>query len=105
MKIGVDLVSIRRFSRIRKTEYRSWKRVFSEAEWRYSFKDAHFASHLAGIFAAKEAAMKATGKPARDRFRNIEVGYKNGAPSLNLSKSAVSISHDKTYAIACVLLS
>ena len=105
MKLGIDIVSIRRFSKIKKTDYQSWTRVFSKSEWRYSFKDAHFADHLAGIFAAKEAALKAVGKPARDRFRTIAVSYTKGAPTLNIPTSAVSITHDGGYAVACVFIS
>lgn len=104
MRLGIDLVSIRRFKNIHKADYRAWDRVFSEAEWEYGFKDVHTASHLAGIFAAKEAAMKATGKTGKEYFRYFKVTHKESAPCVNIKKSALSISHDGQYAIACVMV-
>lgn len=104
MKIGIDIVAVRRFKNIRRTDYQAWSRVFNEAEWEYSFKDVHTASHLAGIFAAKEAAMKATGKTGKEYFSYFKVTRKEGAPFINITKGALSISHDGQYAIACVVV-
>lgn len=66
--------------------------------------------HLAGIIAAKEAFFKALG--ILPKFREVEIGYeKSGKPKLIVSpqfqtfkSSDVSISHDKDYAMAFVVL-
>ena len=82
-----------------------WDRVFSEAEWAYAFRDAKSAQHLAGIFAAKEAAMKAYGRAGVKEFRSFEVRHNaSGAPALAVRGSSLSISHDKHMAIAVVLV-
>jgi len=78
------------------------------------------ATHLAGLFAAKEAAMKAlgTGWAAGIGFRQIEVERESGgAPRLRLHGAAeerarllgvdrthVSITHDGRSAVAVVIL-
>ncbi len=103
--IGVDLISIKKFRKIKRSDYGHWERVFSSKEWAYAFGDASSAEHLAGMFAVKEAAMKATGAVGVKNYRKFEVSHaKNGAPKLNLSKSKVSISHDRNYAVAVVLV-
>ena len=105
MRVGIDIVRIRRFAKIKKGDYKFWKTVFSENEWRYCFKDANFADHLAGVFALKEAALKAMGVSSIAQIRKLKVGHLKGSPSVNLPKSAASVSHDGEYAVACVILS
>ncbi|MFA6536532.1 MAG: 4'-phosphopantetheinyl transferase superfamily protein [Candidatus Paceibacterota bacterium] len=106
MNIGVDLVAIKKFHKIKAHDYKHWSRVFSMLEWEYAFKDGLSASHLAGIFAAKEAAMKATGLVGVENYRKFEVRHdKLGAPKLNLKGSKLSLSHDQGLAIAFVLAS
>ena len=106
MNIGVDLVSVVRFRKIRQADYTRWTHVFSEKEWAYAFGDARSAEHLAGIFAAKEAAMKAYGKASVKKFRLFEVRHdsSSGAPALTRRGASLSISHDKNMAIAVVLV-
>ena len=66
--------------------------------------------HLSGIIAAKEAFFKALG--IIPRFRDVQIGYeKSGKPKLIAAPSLqkftscdVSISHDKDYAVAFVVL-
>ena len=66
--------------------------------------DNNSAQHLAGIFAVKEATMKALGKTGKEQFKKIEVKHlKSGAPRLTFKRSCVSISHDKNTAIAVVI--
>lgn len=114
--IGIDTV---RISRIEKAiENAAFvNRVFTDAEQSYCNAKPNSAQSYAGIFCAKEAAVKALGigfgggvMPA-----DIEVMHENnGAPKLNfycgaveLFKpyiSSVSISHDGDYAVAAVEL-
>ncbi len=105
MKLGIDLVSASRFKKIRKTDYRHWQRVFTPKEWAYAFKDVHFAEHLAGIFAAKEAAMKTAGVAGPGHFLDWEVRHKkSGQPEIiygrGKKKVILSIGHDADLAIA-----
>ena len=105
MNIGIDLVAVRRFKKIKKSQYGVWNRVFSEQEWDYAFHDTHSAQHLAGMFAAKEAAMKASGKTGIENMNMFEIAHTpQGAPRLNKRGYCVSISHDHAYAIAVVLV-
>jgi holo-[acyl-carrier protein] synthase len=67
------------------------------------------AEHLAGVIAAKEAFFKALG--LIPKFRDVKITYeKSGKPKLltslsqTFTSSDVSISHDKDYAIAFVVL-
>lgn len=104
MKIGVDITSIKKFARIKKVDYKYWSRVFSEEEWEYAFQDNKSREHLAGIFAVKEASMKAMNRIGVKNFRKFEILHgKNGIPKLNINKCKVSVSHDKNMAIAVVV--
>lgn len=105
MNIGVDLISVRKFGKIKRADYKPWSRVFSPREWKYAFGDASSAEHLAGIFAAKEAAMKATGFTGVKNYRKFEITHAlSGAPKINIKGGKVSISHDRNAAIAVVLV-
>ena len=106
MNIGVDLIEIKRFKKIKRVDYAYWKRVFSALEWGYAFKDASSAEHLAGMFAVKEAAMKATGLVGVKNYRKFEITHgRNGAPKINIKGGKISISHNQELAIAVVLVS
>lgn len=105
VKIGCDIVRLRRFKKIleRTPEMRS--RIFLPQELTGSST-----LHLAGIFAAKEAVTKALGMKA-GMWQKIEIMHqKNGKPNLNLKGSArskgythdLSIAHDGDYVIAWV---
>ena len=62
--------------------------------------------YLGGRFAAKEAYLKANGLGLGGmRFNEIEVlNSKSGAPYLNDPKAKISISHEKDYVIAFVVI-
>jgi len=110
--IGVDIIEI---ARIKKAMAR-WgdsflKRVYTEPEIRlYQGKP----SSLAARFAGKEAVMKALGAPAG--LREIEIlsepsgkpllrlygRARSQASSLGLTSLAISLSHCREYAIACI---
>lgn len=114
--IGTDVVQVDRMKIYLKNDI--WKKVFTEKEYEYALSKRHTLQHLAGMWAAKEAAFKANGSG----FPELKTGvsfdpllfeirhYENGAPYLfgdGLSREysyRVSISHEKEYAIAYVLL-
>ncbi|MEK7564678.1 MAG: 4'-phosphopantetheinyl transferase superfamily protein [Patescibacteria group bacterium] len=104
MKLGIDIVKINKFKKIKKTDFYLWQKVFTKNEWKYSFKDKLYTCHLAGIFAAKEAAFKAMGWTNFSDLGKIEVSHvKGGLPMLNFKKLHVSISHSDDTAIAVVI--
>lgn len=102
--IGVDLVYIPEFKR-RLERSGGVEKIFTDLELSQNQK----AESFAGIFAAKEAFMKAIGK--KIDWHEVWVEKKeSGEPviiSLTLEsgeRARVSISHDGDYAIAIVLL-
>ena len=107
MKIvtGVDLVYIPRFKKsLRSGGENFLRRVFLEAELTHPGGGI---THLAGIFAAKEAIIKTLSLPV-DSFHDIKVVNKpSGAPTveitnykLPITNYSLSISHDGDYVIA-----
>lgn len=105
MKIvnGVDLVYIPRFKKALKGGGENFlRRIYLASEL-----DNRTPQHLAGIFASKEAIMKALSmKPGS--WHDIQISHKkNGNPQfqlptahLTLHSSSLSISHDGNYVIA-----
>ncbi len=110
--IGIDLIDMYRFSKIKNGDYQKWRHIFTKQEWQYAFKDIHSAEHLAGIFAAKEAAMKAYGVAGISNFLDWEVRHnKNSQPEIFFvskpvkeMKTLTSISHEKNLAVAVVII-
>lgn len=100
-KIGTDII---RISRIEKSlEKNSFKAaVFTEDEIACTKKSESFA----GIFAAKEAYLKAAGTGINCWLNTIEILHDSkGKPYISgVRNSDVSISHDGDYAIATVIL-
>ena len=101
IKCGIDLVFIPEFEERAKRSGKGFLgKIFLESELRNTES-----SHLAGVFAAKEAAMKALGLPAGS-WHKIEVSYdKNGRPKVHVlgkksKRCDLSISHAGDYAIA-----
>jgi holo-[acyl-carrier protein] synthase len=95
------------------------RRVFTAVELEYCMRRRDPVPHLAGRFAAKEAAMKAlgTGHSRGVLWTNIEVYRRTGPPQLRLSggalrrfeamkatRSLLTITHAETLAMAQVLL-
>lgn len=104
IKCGVDLVYIPDFERrARRGREGVLKKIFLESE----LKNTEIA-HLAGVFAAKEAVMKALDLPV-GRWNKIEVVYrKSGKPKIKvegdeIKGSDLSVAHVKDYAIAIFL--
>ena len=99
---GVDLIYLPRFKKAAKFGGENFlRRVFLESELKGNNQ------HLAGIFAAKEAVMKALDLP-KASWHNIQIIYKeSGAPEakivnypVSIITSSLSISHDGNYVIA-----
>lgn len=117
--IGIDLVKIDRIkSAVDQWEERFLKRVFTEKEISYCYerKEPHLS--LSVRFAAKEALIKAIGSEIPVSLTDIEVmNYGNGRPFITVTgklkaffsdKSItaihLSLSHEKEFGIACVVL-
>ena len=109
MKVGIDIISTKKFGKIKRDDYKNWSKVFHPNEWDYAFKDKSFKEHLAGIFAAKEAAMKAYGEAGYEHFLDWQVKH---APAPKLIKKRarkslrffLSISHANGLALAIVII-
>ncbi len=115
--IGTDIVSIERFG---KALERVAERCFTPAELAYAEKSHHKLEHLAGRWAAKEALAKALGCGFGEKcsWQDIEIlNDSSGRPVMTLSGCAlqtchelggvcwhVSISHEKDYATAFVVI-
>lgn len=119
--LGLDLAEIDRVAAVlERWGERFVDRVFRPGELSRSRRHARArAEHVAGRFAAKEAAMKALGTGWRGlAFREIEVGRDHrGKPllafhgralerarELRVAQAEVSITHTKTVAAAVVAL-
>ncbi len=105
MKCGIDIFHIPRMEKALQDETAIMK-LFTPSE----LVDPR-PEHLAGVFAAKEAFFKAINE--KPSWLDIEVIYeKNARPKMKLSARYskavknldISISHDKDYAIAFVVL-
>lgn len=112
--IGIDIVEIKRVQKlIDQYGTKFLGRTFSPEEIRYCRNKANPAQHFAGRFAAKEALIKAFGKPLALQEIEIE-NHADKKPQIKLTGAAkkilkkrnihLSISHDHEYAVAEVLL-
>lgn len=101
MKIGCDIVKIERIEKSVAKDYFK-ARVFTENEIAYCKN----AQSFAGLFAAKEAYLKALGCGIERALTEVEIAHdEKGKPFLvGVENSDVSISHDGEYAIATVIL-
>ncbi len=118
---GIDIVNIERIERI----VTRWgdlflQRVFTEREIRWCQKRNRPSEYLAGRFAAKEAFLKAVGWGLRNGIRWTDMEIENdhlGKPSLTthgkakeilqtlrIQNTLLTLSHDRQYAVAHVLL-
>jgi holo-[acyl-carrier protein] synthase len=118
--IGLDATDIPRLADVfERYGDRFLQRVFTAGEIAYCTKRRNPAPHLAGRFAAKEAAMKAlgTGHSRGVLWKDIEVVRLGGPPRLqlhggaarradamNVRGSLLTITHSDTLAMAQVLL-
>ncbi len=111
---GIDIVNISRFDTL-KINDNFMKRVFREEELEYIKKHNNSSDTIAGLFACKEAFLKAIKKGINDyALTDIEITHdKDSAPYLILHNSlstseykslSISISHDGDYAIASCII-
>jgi holo-[acyl-carrier protein] synthase len=117
--VGVDVVDVARLARVLTRTPGVAERVFATGERAYAgdARDDESVRRLAARFAAKEAAAKALGAPARARFREIEVVVlDDGRPTLvvtgrtaeaaaaaGITAWHVSLTHDGGIAVAVVV--
>ena len=109
--IGIDIAAIGRFKKISKSDFQRWNKIFTRAEWQYAFLGKRSAERLAGIFAAKEAAIKASAGIKKSFFSDWEITHRaSGEPKLAFRgrkksfRIFLSISHDHDQAVAVVMI-
>jgi len=118
--LGLDATDIPRIAAtLERYGDRFVRRVFTDGEIAYCMRRRVPAIHLAGRFAAKEAAMKAlgTGHTQNVLWRDVEVVRHGGPPQLRFhggaarrfaamdaQSSLLTITHSDTLALAQVLL-
>lgn len=117
--VGIDLVRIDRVRKVsEKWGRRFLERVYTEGEIAYCYQKKNPYLSLAVRFAAKEALIKAIGASVPITYRDVEViNYGSGKPDLKLSDALksffmengiggahLSLSHEKEYGVACVVL-
>lgn len=116
IEIGVDIESIERFKKYDiENDFDFLKSIFSDNELEYCFSHKQPAKHLAVRFCGKEAFVKAVSDlDINLKFNQIEILNKeNGKSYLNLPDNEninkydfkISMSHEKNYAMATVILS
>jgi phosphopantetheine--protein transferase-like protein len=107
--IGIDIISIKRFKKLVKDDFEYWNKFFSQDEWEYSFKKPDPHASLAGIYAAKEAVMKAVGGKVLGRADKINISHeRDGKPSVRIEEKInknihISISHTSDTAVAVAI--
>ena len=118
--IGLDATDIPRVADVfERYGERFLRRVFTDGEIAYCTRRRNPVPHLAGRFAAKEAAMKAlgTGHSLGVLWKDIEVVRRGGPPRLHLHggaarraeamkvrASVLTITHSESLALAQVML-
>lgn len=106
--IGIDIVSINRFEKLYdRYKEKFTKKIFTLNETKEAIEKGHFIQSLSGKFSAKEAFIKAINKKIFN-LTDIEVlSNKDGKPFINyknIKYNLISISHERDYAIAIVII-
>ena len=120
LSIGIDATDIPRVAEmVARYGDRFLRRVFTGGELAYCNRHRNPSPHLAGRFAAKEAAMKALGTAHAGGvlWQDVEVVRADGAPrlllhgaaaeravALHVARSLVTITHAESLAFAQVML-
>ncbi len=116
--VGVDIVSNQRIEEAVQTFDAFLERIYTKDEIAYCYKRAKPYPSLAARFAAKEAMIKAIPSCEAIPLTEIEVVVEDsGQPSINPGKTLkeeldkagataihLSISHEKTYSVAYVVI-
>lgn len=100
MMLGIDLVSVNKFKK-----KSSILKIFTEKELAHARRSKDFNMSLSGIFAAKEAIIKAYGfNLSYILKKRIEIRYRDKKPRVFLDgfflTDNISISHDGDYALS-----
>ena len=115
--VGVDIIELERVKRAVLRSPRFLGQVFTEGEIADCAKKTDYFASLAARFAAKEAVSKALGVTMwLEKWRQIEIRQQENIPTVTLhdnmldianrlaiEKISLSLSHDKTQAIAFAL--
>ena len=102
--IGIDIVDIKKFrNKLEKNDFAS--KIFTDNEFHYSNSKANSLQTFAGIFAGKEAIIKAYNfNLAYILRKKIEIKHVDNIPIVFINgkktNAEISISHDGNYAIA-----
>lgn len=106
--IGIDIVKINRFEKIKFTEKPSfYKKLFLPSEIKYCLKYKNSSEHFAGKFAIKEAIKKSIKEQLS--FLDIETSNSDSKPSVKLLNKSlnyeflISLSHEKEFAVSVVI--
>lgn len=109
IRIGVDMVEVKRFKHKQlKRNLTFYNSIFTKSELKYSMRHSDPYPHLAGIFAAKEAAIKCFDTPLRTIDIEI-IRDVHGKPiavtkyDKKTMKVKISISHTRSVAIAVAI--
>jgi holo-[acyl-carrier protein] synthase len=116
--VGVDIVSIERIEEAVQTFDAFLDRIYTEGEVAYCYKRTNPHPSLAARFAAKEAVIKAIPSCESIPLKDIEVVVEeSGQPvikpgetlkeeleKINASSIHLSLSHEKSYAIAYAVI-
>lgn len=117
--IGIDIVKVLRMKDAsEKWGKKFFEKILTDFEIDYCYKMSDPFPSLAVRFAAKEALIKAIGSEIPVNMKNVEVvNNEKGRPSLKLKGtvkdffkdraikvSHLSLSHEKEFAVACVVL-
>ncbi len=104
--VGIDIVDVSRIAdAVEKYGNRFLDKVFTGEEIAYAAQRKRADESFAGRFAAKEAFMKAIGR--RLVWKDINVLQSKGKPYIEFHGTrydGISISHEKTYAVAMVVI-
>lgn len=105
--VGIDIIEISRFRKIQYESNKSfYKKIFTLSEIQYCTKYDDPYLHFAGKFAIKEATKKSILKNVK--MSDIITSHKKSKPIVAIKNNkhynfVVSVSHEKTHAIAVVL--
>jgi holo-[acyl-carrier protein] synthase len=95
--VGIDLIEIERVERALERRPRLARRLFTDGELAYAGDRARPGRHLAARFAAKEAVIKALGRPVPPREIEVVAGK---PPRLQLHGRAAEVAGDREIAIS-----
>jgi holo-[acyl-carrier protein] synthase len=95
--VGIDLIEIERVERALERRPRLARRLFTDCELAYASDRARPGRHLAARFAAKEAVIKALGRPVPPREIEVVAGK---PPRLRLHGRAAEVAGDAEIAIS-----